>query len=93
MFEAEHGAGEIYDYDRLRAEMIEKQKYEFKGRSDCELVLALYVRTDEIRFPPESDIATWREDTSTMELHLSCSISAESSHYVFMTQGDKSLLQ
>ena len=35
--------GEIYDYDRLRAEMIEKQNYAFKGRSDCELVLALCV--------------------------------------------------
>lgn len=34
--------GEIYEYDRLRAEMIEKLDYEFQGRSDCELVLALY---------------------------------------------------
>ncbi|KAL6713362.1 hypothetical protein ACLMJK_008827 [Lecanora helva] len=34
--------GEIYDYDRLRAEMIEKIGYHFRGRSDCELVLALY---------------------------------------------------
>lgn len=34
--------GEIYEYDRLRAEMIEKLDYQFQGRSDCELVLALY---------------------------------------------------
>lgn len=34
--------GEIYDYDRLREEMIEKEKYQFQGRSDSELVLALY---------------------------------------------------
>ena len=34
--------GELYDYERLRKEMIEKQKYDFKGTSDCELVLALY---------------------------------------------------
>ncbi|KAK4693692.1 asparagine synthase (glutamine-hydrolyzing), partial [Lecanoromycetidae sp. Uapishka_2] len=34
--------GEIYDYDRLRADMVEKQGYKFQGRSDCELVLALY---------------------------------------------------
>ena len=34
--------GEIYDYDRLRTEMVEKEDYQFQGRSDCELVLALY---------------------------------------------------
>lgn len=34
--------GEIYDYDQIRADMIDKQSYEFQGRSDCELVLALY---------------------------------------------------
>ena len=35
--------GEIYEYDRLRAEMIEKLDYQFQGKSDCELVLALYI--------------------------------------------------
>ena len=34
--------GEIYEYERLRAEMTEKIGYKFKGTSDCELVLALY---------------------------------------------------
>ena len=34
--------GEIYDYDRLRAEMVQKIGYKFQGTSDCELVLALY---------------------------------------------------
>ena len=34
--------GEIYEYERLRAEMIQKLDYNFQGRSDCELVLALY---------------------------------------------------
>ena len=34
--------GEIYDYDSLRAEMVAKIDYQFRGRSDCELVLALY---------------------------------------------------
>lgn len=34
--------GEIYEYDRLRAEMVEKLHYRFQGTSDCELVLALY---------------------------------------------------
>ena len=34
--------GEIYDYDRLRSEMIKKVEYRFHGTSDCELVLALY---------------------------------------------------
>lgn len=34
--------GEIYDYERLHAEMVEKLAYEFQGKSDCEVVLALY---------------------------------------------------
>lgn len=34
--------GEIYDYNRLRLEMIDKLGYNFGGTSDCELVLALY---------------------------------------------------
>lgn len=34
--------GEIYDYDRLRLEMVAKLDYKFGGTSDCELVLALY---------------------------------------------------
>ena len=34
--------GEIYDYDRLRADMVEKLDYKFQSTSDCELVLALY---------------------------------------------------
>ena len=34
--------GEIYDYDRLRLETVEKCGYQFKGGSDCELLLALY---------------------------------------------------
>ena len=34
--------GEIYEYDRLRQEMVEKLDYHFQGHSDCELVLALY---------------------------------------------------
>ena len=34
--------GEIYDYDRIRGAMIHKIGYQFKGTSDCELVLALY---------------------------------------------------
>ena len=34
--------GEIYDYDRLRREMIDRLGYKFGGTSDCELVLALY---------------------------------------------------
>ena len=34
--------GEIYEYDRLRDEMIEKLGYNFESTSDCELVLALY---------------------------------------------------
>ena len=34
--------GEIYEYDKLRAEMQEKLGYKFQGTSDSELVLALY---------------------------------------------------
>ncbi len=34
--------GEIYEYERLRGEMVEKLNYKFNGTSDCELVLALY---------------------------------------------------
>ena len=34
--------GEIYEYERLRSEMIQKLDYDFQGTSDCELVLALY---------------------------------------------------
>jgi asparagine synthetase B (glutamine-hydrolysing) len=47
LFGSRYGAdcltGEIYDYERLRAEMVEKQNYAFRGHSDCELVLALWV--------------------------------------------------
>lgn len=34
--------GELYDYDRIREELISKTGYKFKGRSDCEIVIALY---------------------------------------------------
>lgn len=34
--------GEIYDYDRLRAELSHEFGYEFRGRCDSELVIALY---------------------------------------------------
>ncbi len=34
--------GELYDYERIREELIEKSGYKFKGRSDCEIVIALY---------------------------------------------------
>lgn len=34
--------GEIYNHEHLRAEMLAKLKYNFKGRSDCETVVALY---------------------------------------------------
>lgn len=34
--------GEIYDYDRLRAELSHQFGYVFRGRCDSELVLALY---------------------------------------------------
>ncbi|KAJ0106887.1 hypothetical protein J7T55_014963 [Diaporthe amygdali] len=34
--------GEVYDYDRIRVELIHDFGYEFKGRCDSELVIALY---------------------------------------------------
>jgi len=34
--------GEIYDYEKLRAEMEQNIDYAFQGTSDSELVLALY---------------------------------------------------
>ena len=34
--------GEIYDYEKHRAEMQDKLGYQFQGTSDSELVLALY---------------------------------------------------
>lgn len=34
--------GEFYDYDNIRADLLSKSDYKFKGRSDSELVLALY---------------------------------------------------
>jgi asparagine synthase (glutamine-hydrolysing) len=34
--------GELYDYDALRASLLEKTGYNFKGHSDCEIVIALY---------------------------------------------------
>ena len=34
--------GELYDYDSIRKELEEKTNYQFKGRSDCEIVIALY---------------------------------------------------
>lgn len=34
--------GEFYDYDRIRADLSTKSHYEFKGRSDSELIIALY---------------------------------------------------
>ena len=34
--------GELYDHDRIRAELQQKTDYKFKGRSDCEIVIALY---------------------------------------------------
>ncbi|KAL5409750.1 hypothetical protein PMIN04_010913 [Paraphaeosphaeria minitans] len=34
--------GELYDYDALRASLLEKTGYHFKGHSDSELVIALY---------------------------------------------------
>ncbi|KAK6371542.1 hypothetical protein LTS17_008793 [Exophiala oligosperma] len=42
--------GEIYDYDRLRADMEEKINYQFQGTSDSELVLALYKYYDGLSF-------------------------------------------
>ena len=34
--------GELYDYDRLRAQMLAETDYRFRGRSDSEIVVALY---------------------------------------------------
>lgn len=34
--------GELYDHERIRQDLIEKTGYKFKGRSDCEIVIALY---------------------------------------------------
>lgn len=34
--------GELYDYDVLKASLVEKTGYKFKGHSDCEIVIALY---------------------------------------------------
>lgn len=34
--------GELYDHDRIRAELQQKTNYQFKGRSDYEIVIALY---------------------------------------------------
>ena len=34
--------GEFYDYDHIRADLADKSSYKFKGRSDSELIIALY---------------------------------------------------
>lgn len=34
--------GEFYDYDQIRADLAAKSDYEFRGRSDSELIIALY---------------------------------------------------
>lgn len=34
--------GEFYDYDRIRSEIEEKTDYVFRGRSDSEIIIALY---------------------------------------------------
>jgi len=34
--------GELYDHESIRKDLIEKTGYKFKGRSDCEIVIALY---------------------------------------------------
>lgn len=34
--------GEIYNHQTLRKEVLEKTNYKFRGKSDCESVLALY---------------------------------------------------
>ena len=34
--------GELYDYEKHRATLAEKTGFRFKGRSDCEIVIALY---------------------------------------------------
>jgi asparagine synthase (glutamine-hydrolysing) len=35
--------GELYDHDRIRSELQQQTSYIFKGRSDCEIVIALYL--------------------------------------------------
>jgi asparagine synthase (glutamine-hydrolysing) len=42
--------GEIYDYDRLRAELTSLHGYQFRGHSDSELVVALYKSYGAPRF-------------------------------------------
>ena len=34
--------GEIYNHEELRADILQKTNYEFRGTSDCECVIALY---------------------------------------------------
>ncbi|KAI9724287.1 MAG: hypothetical protein M1828_003711 [Chrysothrix sp. TS-e1954] len=34
--------GELYDHERIREELVKTTGYKFKGRSDCEIVIALY---------------------------------------------------
>ncbi|EON67269.1 asparagine synthase (glutamine-hydrolyzing) [Coniosporium apollinis CBS 100218] len=34
--------GELYDHEAIRADLATKTSYKFKGRSDCEIVIALY---------------------------------------------------
>ena len=34
--------GELYDHEHIREELIRTTGYKFKGRSDCEIVVALY---------------------------------------------------
>jgi asparagine synthase (glutamine-hydrolysing) len=34
--------GEIYDHERIRADLTKEIGYKFKGHSDCEVVVALY---------------------------------------------------
>lgn len=34
--------GELYDHEKTRADLADKTEYKFKGRSDCEIVIALY---------------------------------------------------
>ena len=34
--------GELYDHERIRAELIKNSNYQFGGGSDCEIVVALY---------------------------------------------------
>ncbi|KAL9084487.1 MAG: hypothetical protein Q9159_005183 [Coniocarpon cinnabarinum] len=34
--------GELYDHERIREDLVKSTDYQFKGRSDCEIVVALY---------------------------------------------------